>query len=170
MAITFSLSVMNDHAVGNDVYPPAHTYNAFIHTLPTCVTKSEISTHTHLSSILSCCQGSQRTFFSTSFFPSMNEWRASASLHPNPLPTGNRAAHAYKHTANRLPRGSGGGLWRIGHLYYITGLQEQRARKRKSEWRASPPHSLSLNFSSMSQRQSDSLDALRKRSMTSPRS
>lgn len=82
------------------------------------------------------------------FFFSMNEWRASASLHPNPLPTGNRAAHSYKHSANRLPGGSGGGLWRIGHLYYITGLQEQRGRKRrKSEWRASPPHSLFLSIS-----------------------
>lgn len=161
---------MSDHAVVNDVYPPAHTQNKnarcrlYSHTAYMC--DKEWDQHANSFELYSELLPRKPAHF----FSSMNEWRASASLHPNPLPTGNRAAHTYKHTANRLPRGSGGGLWRIGHLYYITGLQEQRARKRrKSEWRASPPHSLSLIFSSMSQRQSDSLDALRKRSMTSPR-
>lgn len=130
---------------------------------PNRVSKRSLHVWQTVSSALKLIRGTGRAFFSM-------EWRASASLHPSPLPTRNTAAHSYQLLANRLPAGSGGGLWRIGHLYYITGLQEQRARKTR-EWErgASPPQlCISLNFSGMSQRQSDSLDALRKRSMTSP--
>lgn len=46
-----------------------------------------------------------------------------------------------------------------------------REKEEKIRMKSEPsPLALSLNFSSMSQRQSDSLDALRKHSMTSPRS
>lgn len=143
----------------------------FMHTLPTCVTKSEISTQTHLSSIQSCCQGSQQTFFSTSFFFFLNERVTCFCLTPpKPPPHREQSGPFIQALSQSAARGKRG--WSVTNrspVLHHWALGAASEKEEKIRMKSEPsPLALSLNFSSMSQRQSDSLDALRKRSMTSP--
>jgi len=124
---------------------------------------------THLSSIQSGCQGSQQFFLHFLFFPLNEQVTCFCLTPPKPPPHREQSGsfiRAPGQSAARRKRG-----WSVTNKSPVLHHWAPGAASEKIRMKSEPsPLALSLDVSSMSQRQSDSLDALRKGSMTSPRS